>query len=606
MRKFNNMNTRILLSVTALVLIVVLAAGFTFSWAEGGDKGYLNGSDIVISTGSNLTMRQDGKTTNSIIIPACVLEEVSSADGRNFFFPMTDNTSNDTPNMTFREGVASDENKKYVSVDFELEAGDSAADVYLGAGTIVQCDNEKVMNALRMSFSLNDGSTPLVFRPNQMPGITDSYSPITSITSVGTPTVTETTTNAYGSYYFKGEGESTPIFTLQKDEVLNITLSIWLEGTEFTGDDVANSNLSVYIDFTTTVDDLIKYNFVDNCHSRNSGEVNHWVANNMEKDDVEYETMMYIYDNSAQRYYAMEKTSDTTWETYIPVDINNFYFRRYSIDINEWWNQWEPDMTSIPTVNNERTFVAIAGQEDSEGTNLDGCYGYWKDQYGTFRIYFNMQAPFSNLHCYAWDTSGADCASTGSWPGKSMTYVKNTDNGVLYYIDLKESENVAGIQFNNGGVTRVYLEGFDYSVNTAAYVYFTDSNGTKKEPLGAWSGTVANYSSTNTVGNYWVDFTVSQTNQDRYFYIIANNSGGGAQYPESGGAEGKLGRVYKFTNGNTTLQKLAGPYNIDGTNFENYIYNGAAFWYKSDTDNGYYVYTDAEESLIYPVNDPTP
>lgn len=601
MRKFNNMNTRILLSVTALVLIVVLAAGFTFSWAEGGDKGYLNGSDIVISTGSNLTMRQDGKTTNSIIIPACVLEEVSSADGRNFFFPMTDNTSNVTSNMTFREGVASDENKKYVSVDFELEAGDSAADVYLGAGTIVQCDNEKVMNALRMSFSLNDGSTPLVFRPNQMPGITDSYSPITSITSVGTPTVTETTTNAYGSYYFKGEGESTPIFTLQKDEVLNITLSIWLEGTEFKGDDVANSNLSVYIDFTTTVDDLIKYNFVDNCHNRNNGYVNHWVANNMEKDDVEYETMMYIFDNSAQRYYAMEKTSDTTWETYIPVDINNFYFRRYSIDINEWWNQWEPDMTSIPTVNNERTFVAIAGQEDSEGTNLDGCYGYWKDAKGTFRIYFQMECAWNDLHCYAWDTSGNACAATGSWPGTGMTFVKNVNDDPLkplYYIDLYESENVDGITFNNGTTaTTIYL-GKNYGSSTYAYVH-----GSTGEVLGAWPGTKAEYDSAT--GLYRVSFNTGTAGTN--FYVIVNNGNGGSgnQFPESGdGYMGQTGNAYNFYDG--SFETVTQKYNIKDDTFDNYIFNGSIFWYKSASENGFTTYLDSYKSLIYPVNDPTP
>ncbi len=613
----NSSKKQILTSVAALLLVLVLAVSFTYSWIEGGNKGYVNGNEIQINSGSSLTMIQAGKTTSSIIIPTCKLQEVSSADGRNYFFPMADNTSNSTGSMTFREGIPADVNTKYISLDFELVADDSAADVYLGSGTIIQCSNKAVANALRMSFYENDGSAPKVFKPTQMPGVDMDYAPITSITEVGIPTTTEITTDAYGDYYFKGSN-STPVFKLSKGESKKITLAIWLEGTEFKGNTIADTDLSIYIDFTTTVDDLIKYNFIDNCHSRGDAEKNNWVHNNIEDDGIEYETMVYIYDNTSHRYYALEKKSDTRWEGYIPKSVSNFYFRRYSIDIDEWWNEWEPSMVDIPTYSTtinginipERTFVAIAGQKESSGTNLDGCYGYWKDAVGTFRIYFEMQTPYSNLHCYAWDTSGKACASTGTWPGKGMTFVKNTDNGVLYCIDLKESENIAGIQFNNGGETRVYLEGFNYGVNTAAYVHFTDSNGAKKEPLGVWNssvaGTKASYDSTNTVGHYWVDYTVSQVNQDRAFYIIANNWNNGSQYPASGGAEGKNGRVYRFKNGSTTLEKLAGPYDITGDDLKSKIFNGAAFWLKSDNSHGFYVYTDIEKSLIYPVNDPTP
>ncbi|MBQ4105175.1 MAG: starch-binding protein [Clostridia bacterium] len=610
MRKLNN--KRLVMSVIALTLVLVLAAGFTYSWMEGGNKGSVTGNEIVISSGSNLTMRQDGKTTNAIIIPACNLEEVSSADGRNFFLPLSDNTSSVTSQMAFREGIAADENTKYVSVDFELESGDSAAEVYLGAGTIVQCSNQKLMNALRMSFSKNDGTAPTVFKPNQMPGVDMKYNPITTITTAGAATTTETSTEAYGDYYFKGEDVDNALFRLEKGETLYITLSVWLEGTEFTGDDIANSDLSIYIDFTTTVDDLVKYNFVDNCHNRAGDDIakpNHWVGNNIEDGSAEYATMMYIYDNATHRYYAMEKSpSGTEWSAYVPNTINNFYFRRYSIDIDEWWNEWEPDMTDIKTdPKGAHTFVAICGQTESEGTNLDGCYGYWKDEYGTFRIYFEMQAPFSNLMCYAWDTNGDPCPATGEWPGKGMEFAHNTDNGVLYYIDLKETENVDGIQFNNGGETRVYLEGFGYGTGTAAYVYFDDKEtGEEKYPLGVWSGSLATYEADNTVGNYFVKFTNSAHNHNQDFNIIANNKNTGDQYPASGGAQGKIGRVYRFNNGSTTLEKLAGPYEIKDDNFDQYIFNGAVFWYKSDDEHGHYIYTDSDDSLIYPVNDPTP
>ena len=71
-------NFRIFTSLTALMLIFSLAVGITFGWSEGGDRGYVDGNDISITTGSNLTMRQDDKITSSIIIPACTLRETSS------------------------------------------------------------------------------------------------------------------------------------------------------------------------------------------------------------------------------------------------------------------------------------------------------------------------------------------------------------------------------------------------------------------------------------------------------------------------------------------------------------------------------------------------
>lgn len=477
MRKLNSKKTRLILSIMALVEVLILAAGITFSWIEGGNKGYVNGNEIVISSGSNLTMRQDGKTTSSIIIPTCTLEEVSSADGRNYFFPMADNTSSVTSSMTFREGTPSDENTKYVSLDFQLTAGDSATEVYLGAGTIVQCDNENVMNALRMSFSTNNGETPVVFKPTQMPGVTMTYSPITSITDAGKATTTTTTTQAYGSYYYKGSN-STPIFELDKNETLNITLSIWLEGTAFSGDDIANQDLSIYIDFTTTVDDLVKYNFVDNGHSRTDATSTLWVADKAQNNT--YDTMMYIYDIATSRYYAMEKTSSTTWEIYVPKSITNFYFRRYSIDIDQWWNEWEPDMTDIKTdPNGEHTFINICGNGTDEGTELAGCYGYWQDENDTIRVYFQMQSGWTATKCYAWKSSGT--AVTAAWPGNELTWShNNSDGNPVYYIDLTNASSLAGIQFNNSNSSQQYeITDSQYFFNGFATWYESSSSNGK-------------------------------------------------------------------------------------------------------------------------------
>lgn len=463
MKKQKGKRTRIILSILALVEVIALIAGITFSWVEGGKKSYVNGNDIQVSTGSGVTMFKDGKNTNSISLSACELAETSSSDGRNFFFPMADTESNVTSEMTFREGTASDRNKKYVSVDFQLVAGSSDANVYLGAGTIIQCGNKDLLSALRMSFSKNDGTAPIVFKPNQMPGVDNiNFSPITAIKNDGkVETTTVTETKAYGDYYYNGSGSQT-LFSLSAGETKNITLSIWLEGTEFSGNDVAEKPLSIYIDFTTQHDDLVKYNFVDNTHGFGSEnkdpEVEHWITEKPVEGD--YATMMYIYDDDTKRYYTMKQSSnykdgDYTWTAYVPASVRNFVFRRYSIDIDKYWNEWVPSMTDIPEIaTNEHTYVAICGvknynKNDNWEKQITQCGGYWKESSGKFRVFFeNSDSWDKTIRCYAWGNGNSE--PLGAFPGTEMTKSHTNDKSHdIWYIDLKESDNITAILFTN-------------------------------------------------------------------------------------------------------------------------------------------------------------
>lgn len=464
MEKKTNRKYRITLTIMALVLTLAIATTATYSWIEGGTSSYVKGNAIEVSTSNSLIMKADDKVVSNITIPKCSLDETSSADGRNFFFPLSDNTSNQTASMTFREGTDSDRNTKYVSLDFDLISGDTPTDVYLGSGTIVQCSNSDVSKALRMSFSCNDGTTPVVFKPNQMPGVQMSYSPITAINDIGDVSSTGTTnTQSYGDYYYKGDSTSNQLFSLSKKETKHITLNLWLEGTnaDFT-DEMAQNNLKIYVDFSTSVDKITKYNLVDNTHGYGNAAAEYWLSNKDTFGNQQYDTMMYIHDNSSDRYYLMEKTNtyttDHTWIGYIPQTITNFSFRRYCIDIDKWWNEWQPDMGSgIKTDHNgEYTYVAICGNPDkTSGTEIKGNGGYWKDQDGTYRVFFqdSNSTSWSKAYCYAW--KGTNTALFGAFPGKEITSTKfsRKDGTVyhnMYYVDLKETDNVSGIIFSNG------------------------------------------------------------------------------------------------------------------------------------------------------------
>lgn len=457
MKKRKSKKLRISLTIVALVEILTLIAVTTFSWIEGGYNGNVKSPDITITTGSDLTMYYGGNVKNTITIPTCTLEETSSADGRNFFFPLAENTSNSTGNMSFRKGTADDENQKYVSLDFDLVAGDSPADVYLGAGTIIRSSNANLMKALRMSFLTNDDKAPMVFSPTQMPGVEGlQYSPITSIDENGSAATSNVSTDAYGDYYYKGDGSSNALFHLNKGETKHITFVLWLEGTEFDSKDVANQDLSVYIEFTTTTDDLIKYNFIDNTHSPNTGVAEHWVTNNIK--DGNYATMMYIYDTVSKRYYAMSKSanydSDYTWSAYISNTVSRFTFRRYSIDVDKYWNQWQPSLSDIKKdKNGDYTYVAITDTETNLNKPHDSCYGYWKDSRGTYRVFCEVQSGWVVPYCYGWSATQNGLTRNGEvkfHPGEQMTLVNNSNGKRIYYYDLYEDDNVTGIQFNNG------------------------------------------------------------------------------------------------------------------------------------------------------------
>lgn len=478
MKNMSNKNN-IIMTIIALLLVIVLAAGFTYSWVEGGASGYVKNESkfLTVTTGSTLMMLDDaGNYTDSIELSNCNLQEVSSYDGRNFFIPMEYNTSNITSEMYFREGIPTDENTKYISCDFTLKAGDKETDVYLGAGTAIQLDETKntytreqskaLLNALRLSFTTDKGEV-WVFKPSQMPGSTDSYAPVVQldeVTGAYEHSDTKRSTYPFGDYYYKGDGKddagnsvSKSLFTLIGNESKNISLSIWLEGTEVNSKDIANIPLKINIDFTTVTTDLVKYTFEDNTHGFSGAQAEYWITNTATNSN--YSTMMYLFDVDAQRYYAMTKDKDKTsnsgseWIVYVPNTIDRFYFRRYSIDIDTYWNQWEPNMGSgiVKDPDDEYTYVAICGKPGGDSEEDEGCYGYWRDSNDTIRIYIEEYEDSTNwgqVLCKVWHY--APDKNLNGETTYEMTWLKNPDgdtNRDLWCCNIENGRYITGLTF---------------------------------------------------------------------------------------------------------------------------------------------------------------
>ncbi len=502
MKKPKSKKTKIFLSITALLEVVILAVGVTFSWIEGGNNATVEGTELTINAGSTITMLDsEDQTQTAISLNACNLDEASSSDGRNFYFPLADNTSSDTKKMTFREGTSADVNQKYLSYDFKLVGGETASNIYLTSGTLITCD-ETLRSALRVAFYTNDGSDPIVFKPTQLAGNSSTYSPITAIdASTGLATQTSTSTDAFGKYYYVGDS-STPLFKLAANETKRITLTVWLEGTEFSGNDVAEQNIDITIGLTNTGDSLTKYNFVDNTHGYTTAEAEYWVTNN----EGSYSTMMYVYDTANDAYYVMSQsddyTNDHTWSAYIPNSVTSFSFRRYNPGAGTngtWWNEWNTDGAAATATdsNGEYTYVAICGPRTTEAESENAyCGGYWKDSDGTIRIYFsdtstnNSFSYLYNVYCYMFTENGdSDIQRGDAWPGTEMHYIEKINGNNYYYLDIKESTyaEVTTFIFNNGtngeqqtsDITQEPFNSLAFWYNgttSGSYVYTDDTN----------------------------------------------------------------------------------------------------------------------------------
>lgn len=243
MKKQKNNKLKKILSIMALLEVFVLIIAVTYSWTmDSKIQGKIKGNELEVILGGDIYATQDGNQINSISSKGITLAEVSSVDGRNFFFPLENNASSLTEYMKFREGTPSDVNTKYFQCDFELKALKDNVSVYLDVD-IAQTDI-LVIAPIRVSVNYNDGKTPIVLSNTE-----GTFTAISAIDNIGTPTPENKSTVSFKEYTSK------PLFTFSNnDDVKNITVTIWLEGTEIAPSNtnyIADQDLDVNIEFYT-------------------------------------------------------------------------------------------------------------------------------------------------------------------------------------------------------------------------------------------------------------------------------------------------------------------------------------------------------------------
>ena len=304
---------RIAISYVSLFLALVLGLTSVSAWFAQRKAASIHANNLEFQSASSLRINKDKSASNVIRIDKAVLDEASSIDGRNIYFPVDKSFNTNTEDMYFREGTKGDENVRYVYKDFELKGTSGNTPVYIKSYEIKveEADNahDSEVNAvyhdqlkinydgngkpssqdlpkdhcpIRLAFISDSGQTPVVIDPSAqvVDYVDNSTDAVSLVDENGVPTTANTYTNnnnwnSFQSYYYG----NTPLFVIPGGETLNVTLVVWLEGTLPDCDKYIGKKISVDIDIESNFAEMDTIKFVDATLPDNTGGEEHWVSN---------------------------------------------------------------------------------------------------------------------------------------------------------------------------------------------------------------------------------------------------------------------------------------------------------------------------------------
>lgn len=357
-----NNTKKVTTSYVALFLVLSIFAVSTFSWFTIRDTATIDSDPFTLDSAAGMRVNKGEEIRNTITVKQAKLNEASSVDGRNMFFPVDrgygdKGQSIDTSEMRFREGTVGDKNNGYIYSDFTLTGqtggqvevyvksykvqvhnrNTNEDEVYDGATHITVDGNHKPSTYLayqnpcpiRIAFIRNSAEASTVIDPT---AIIDSYADecqaVSSVNSLGSATTAKAKGRSFSDYYF---GTGAPLFTLDGLKSQNITMVAWLEATGENCDAYVDQDVSITVELESNWKDMEYVTFVDNTVGDNGGPTK-WVGN-----DGCFLVMTY-YDENFQNPKSVVMSASKSdgnkpieWIAYLPKDkITNISFMRYS------------------------------------------------------------------------------------------------------------------------------------------------------------------------------------------------------------------------------------------------------------------------------------
>ena len=357
-------------SYISLFLVVMVLVGTTVSWFTIKDNANINSNIMNFNSGTGLRVNDGEDITNHIKVDDFKIDEASSVDGRNLFFPNNnvDGNNNLTYSLQYRDATVGDKNKRFLYKDFTVSADSKETNVYVKSYTIKVGD--EVFNGstqilfedkdnplkptgivthdacpIRIAFITDSQDKPTVFDPT---ALVDRYAktyPAISSTALDTGLVinTENSTSISFSDYYYAVGK--PIFTLEGTTPKKVTMVAWLEGTGDNCDKYAGKDLSIDIELESNFKDMEWITFVDDTVGDDDASVKHWIN----KDNDCIVTMTYkdiTTTGSPYRTVIMQENGNDdkgnpTWVAPIPEKVvTDITFNRYSLNDEMIYNAW--------------------------------------------------------------------------------------------------------------------------------------------------------------------------------------------------------------------------------------------------------------------------
>lgn len=213
----------IVLSVVALIQMMLLITGTTFSWVEtisslaltgGGkiDNPVMTVANIGSGSGYDKALDLDAyfKKAGNVHLSTC-----SSADGQNFYFPIVGDNNN------YRQSTVNDRNVNYISYNLKVvnKEKNKSKDFKFGKIPSIQIGNEAVTdNRVRIAITV-DGVTKIFSNKDDTENVVAATDGMLS----------KTTVNAFDKYTNSDEKVTLPVFSIPANSSKEVKISLWLQ-----------------------------------------------------------------------------------------------------------------------------------------------------------------------------------------------------------------------------------------------------------------------------------------------------------------------------------------------------------------------------------------
>lgn len=385
MKQSRSFGKRMSKSYFSLFLVFILAISSTLAWFVQHQTAELTSGVLEFQSASSLRINKDNTSANRILIEDAVLDEASSVDGRNLFFPVGESFNNTTAEMFFRDANKGDQNVHYIYKDFHLKGSSGPTAVYIKSyqitistynsttgTTSVTSDgydavyhDELTINydangkpvsqtlprdncPIRIAFISDSAQTPVVIDPSaQVDKYVDDCDAVSLIDDDGSPfEILRTRADSFSSYYY---GRS-PLFTIPGGQDLPVALVVWLEATAGNCDEYMGKRITIDIDIESNFSDMEKITFVDDVWG-DSGSGDHWISNpELPENITPIFACSYVDPNSdpndpRTKTVIMEHESTYEWTAYIPKKaVTDISFYRLTVKNNTTqgtiYNSW--------------------------------------------------------------------------------------------------------------------------------------------------------------------------------------------------------------------------------------------------------------------------